>query len=155
VNADVQQPRDSARLTPADGTDPRRVAAVLLRAGLVPAVVVDAVVVLVAIPSSSEAIAGAVVGTLLTVTAFAVGPLLLHWARELDPSMLFALAVASYFTVVGALAIAYALLSGVSWLDGAWVGAAILAGAFAWLAGQVRATAKLRVLTYGDRVSPG
>ena len=33
--------------------------------------------------------------------------------------------------------------------------AAILAGAFAWLAGQVRATAKLRVLTYGDRVSPG
>lgn len=137
------------------GSDTRQVAGTLLRAGLVPAVVADLVVILAAIPSESEAILGAIVGTLLTVTAFAAGPLLLRWARDVAPFMLFALAMATYLTVVTALAIAYALLSDATWLNGAWVGGAVLAGAFAWLAGQVWATARLRVLTYGDQSAAG
>jgi hypothetical protein len=135
--------------------DARAAAGVLLRGGLVPALAVDAVVILAAIPSASEAIAGAAVGTLLTVTAFAAGPLLLRFARNVDPAMLFALAVTAYFTVVGALGLAYALFSNASWLAGEWVGIAILAGALAWLAGQVRATAKLRILTFGDEGGRG
>jgi ATP synthase protein I len=137
------------------GTDARGVAWVLLRAGLLPALVVDGVVVLVAIRAGSDAVAGALVGTLLTVAAFGVGPVLLRYARNVEPTLLFALAVAGYLTVVSVLAVAFALLSDVAWLEGEWVGAAILAGAAAWLAGQVRATAKLRVLTFGDRVTPG
>ncbi len=137
------------------GLDTRRAAGVLLRAGLVPALAADAVVVLAAIPSESEAVVGAVVGTMLTVTAFAAGPLLLRWARNVAPAMLFALAVAAYLTVVSALGVAYALLSDASWLDGAWVGYAIVAGGLAWLAGQTWATSKLRILTYGDGTPAG
>jgi ATP synthase protein I len=142
--------------SPASGAvDARQAAGTLLRAGLLPAVVVDTLVVLAAIPAESEAVVGALVGTLLTVTAFATGPLLLRWARNVEPFMLFALAVATYLTVVSALGIAYSLLSDASWLHGGWVGAAILAGALAWLAGQARATAKLRILTFGDHASVG
>jgi hypothetical protein len=137
----------------ADGT--RRTAWVLLRAGLVPALVAGAVVVALAVPSGSEAVTGAAVGTLLTVTALAAGPLLLRAARDVEPLLLFALAAATYLVVVTALGVAYALLSDVTWLDGAWVGGAVITCAAAWLAGQVRATAKLRVLTFGDRVPPG
>lgn len=137
------------------GADVRGVAWVLLRAGLLPALVVDGVVVLVAIRSGSDAVAGALVGTLLTVAAFGVGPVLLRYARNVEPALLFALAVGGYLAVVSVLAAAFALLSGVAWLESAWVGAAILAGAASWLAGQVRATAKLRVLTFGDRLPPG
>ena len=131
------------------------VAWLLLRAGLLPTLVVDGVVVLAAIRPGGEAVAGAVVGTLLTVAAFGVGPMLLRLARNVEPLLVFALAVGGYLTVVAVLAVAFALLSDVAWLDGGWVGAAILAGSAGWLAGQVRATAKLRVLTFGDRVTRG
>jgi len=138
-----------------DSSGERPVAWVLLRAGVLPALVVDGVVVLAAIASGGEAVVGALVGTLLTVAAFGVGPLLLRYARNVEPLLMFALAVGGYLSVVSVLAVAFALLSDVAWLDGGWVGAAILAGAAAWLAGQVRATAKLRVLTFGDRATPG
>jgi hypothetical protein len=138
-----------------EGTDPRRVAWLLLRAGLLPAAVVDGVVVLAAISSGADAVVGGLVGALLTVAAFGVGPVLLRYARNVEPVLMFALAVGGYLAVVSVLAMAFALLSDVAWLDGGWVGAAILAGAAAWLVGQVRATAKLRVLTFGDRGTPG
>jgi ATP synthase protein I len=130
--------------------DTRQAAWVLLRSGAVPALAADLVVILAALPSATGAVAGAVVGTLLTVTAFGTGPLLLRFARNVEPFLMFALAVAAYLTVVSLLGVAYALLSDVSWLESAWVGYAILAGSLAWLAGQVRATAKLRMLTFGD-----
>jgi ATP synthase protein I len=159
MNAAVEPPHDTAAEAPASPAggpvDARGAAGTLLRAGLLPAAVVDTVVVLAAIPAESEAVVGAIVGTLLTVMAFATGPLLLRWARNVEPFMLFALAVATYLTVVTALGVAYSLLSDASWLDGGWVGAAILAGALAWLAGQARATAKLRILTFGDHASVG
>lgn len=126
----------------------------LLRAGLLPALVVDGVVVLAAISAGRGAVVGALVGTLLTVAAFGVGPVLLRYARNVEPVLMFALAVGGYLAVVSVLAMAFALLSDATWLEGGWVGAAILGGAAAWLAGQVRATAKLRVLTFGDRVPP-
>jgi len=131
------------------------VAWMLLRAGLLPALAADGVVVLAAIASGGEAVVGALVGTLLTVAAFGVGPLLLRYARNVEPVLLFALAVGGYLAVVSVLAVAFALLSDAAWLDGGWVGAAILAGAASWLVGQAWATAKLRVLTFGDRVTPG
>ena len=144
------------------GADPRDrdgerpgVAWVLLRAGLLPTLVVDGVVVLAAITAGGDAVVGALVGTLLTVAAFGVGPVLLRYARNVEPVLMFALAVGGYLAVVSVLAVAFALLNDVAWLSGGWVGAAILAGAASWLAGQARATAKLRVLTFGDRATPG
>jgi ATP synthase protein I len=139
----------------ASEVDTRRASCVLLRAGLVPALAADAVVVVVAFWSQSEAVVGAIVGTLLTVTAFAAGPLLLRWARDVAPFLLFALALAAYLAVVTVLGVVYALLSDALWLDGGWVGYAILAGALAWLAGQAWATSKLRILTFGDEPSVG
>jgi ATP synthase protein I len=140
---------------PGEPVDGRRVAGILLRAGAVPALAADLVVIMAALPSATEAVTGAVVGTLLTVTAFGIGPVLLRYARNVEPTMLLALAVAAYLTVVSALGVAYALLSDVVWLESFWVGIAILAGSLAWLAGQAWATSRLRVLTFGDRVSPG
>jgi hypothetical protein len=152
VNA-ATGPRADSR--DSNGTDGRAVAWLLLRAGLVPALVVDCAVIVAAAVAGGAELAGAAVGTLLTVAAFGVGPVLLRYARNVEPVLMFALAVGSYLTVTGVLAVAYALLSEASWLHGSWIGAAILGGAAAWLAGQVRATAKLRVLTFGDQHSPG
>jgi hypothetical protein len=155
VNAAADPPDSPDSPDRNGGADGRAVAWALLRAGLVPALVVDGVVVAAAVTAGGDAVAGALVGMLLTVAAFGVGPALLRYARNVEPVLLFALAVSSYLTVVGVLAVAYALLSEASWLEADWVGAAILGGAASWLAGQVWATAKLRVLTFGDRVSPG
>lgn len=122
---------------------------ILLRSGLVPATVAGVLVTVFAVTDGTRAVIGALVGAALTVVAFCVGPLLMRAVRNVDPLMTFALALTSYMTVVFVLAVAYGLLSDASWLAPGYVGGAILACAAGWLAGQIRATAKLRVLTFG------
>lgn len=122
---------------------------ILLRSGLVPASAAGALVTLFAVTDGARAVIGALVGAALTVVAFCAGPLLMRAVRKVDPVMTFALALTSYLVVVIVLAMAYGLLSDASWLSADFVGGAILACAAGWLVGQIRATAKLRVLTFG------
>lgn len=132
------------------------VPAQLLRAGLGPAVLV-----VLALGGASTALSGArgllgvAVGGALAIAALAVGPALLRLSRDMEPAMVFAVAVAAYFTVVGVLAAVYLALGGAGWLSGEHAGAAVIGAAAAWLAGQVRATSRLRILAFGDRIPPG
>lgn len=146
-----------ARILPtAEPTDDApRAPWLLLRAGALPALVAGLAVTAAGFTSGAPAVVGGLTGTALSVTALATGPLLLRAARNARPTMLFALAVATYGLVVGVLGLAYWVLDDVPHVNTKWLGAAIIAATLAWLAGQVRQTSRLRLLAFDDRMPPG
>ena len=131
------------------------VPAQLLRSGLLPAAAVVAAVALAGLRDGSRGVLGALLGGGLAIGALAVGPGLLRLARDMEPAMVFAVAVGAYFTVVGVLAAVYLTIGAADWFSGGYAGAGVIAAATAWLAGQVRATSRLRILAFGDGVPPG
>jgi hypothetical protein len=60
-----------------------------------------------------------------------------------------AVALLTYGAIVIALGIAYALLDDVGWLSQRHLGFTALACTEVWLAGQLRAATRLRVLAFG------
>jgi ATP synthase protein I len=123
----------------------------LLRGGAVPALGLTVPVSLGFGLTSGVAAAGSVVfGAVLAIVGLAVGPLLLRLGRAWSPTALMMLAVCGYGAVVLGLALVFLLVSEASWLDGGAGAVGLVAAVGAWLAGQTRSTARLRVLLYGD-----
>jgi hypothetical protein len=89
--------------------------------------------------------ASAVIGGLLATVALAVGPLVMHWARDARPVGVLSRALLSYVVVVVVLGIAYTVLGRVDELDGTWIGIAVFFSALAWLGGQYRTLKRLRL----------
>jgi hypothetical protein len=135
---------------PAESGETRRPAAVLLRGGAVPAGLAGALVAGYSALVSPSAAGSALIGAVLAGAALSVGPLLLAATRQLSPPAVMAVAVGGYAITIGVLATAYLMLAGVSWLSGDHVGYAIAAVTAAWLAGQIRAVRRLRVLAFGS-----
>lgn len=126
----------------------------MLRGGAVPAALVAAVVTLVSVRWGTAAVLGAVTGGVLVMAAMSVGPLLLHAAHDWSPPAVMAIATIGYGGAVVALGVAYMVLAQVPWLTPEWLGATLIAGTIGWLAGQLWATARLRVLAFDDPSGP-
>jgi ATP synthase protein I len=132
------------------GAATARPARALMVGGALPGAVAAVVVSLICGAFSGRAAGSALIGSLLSLAAFAVGPALLSMSRTLSPPAVMAVAMAGYLITVMVLAIAYAALGAVGWISGQHVALGILVTAAAWLGGQMRAAARLRILAYGS-----
>lgn len=130
------------------------VAGALFRAGALPAAVISAAVIAAASPWGLPAVTGAGIGSAAATGALAVGPLLLRLGRDLDPPLLFGLALGGYAAVVMILGGLLVLAGPATWLSGKSAGVAAVAVTSGWLAGQLRATRRLRILAFGS-LPPG
>jgi hypothetical protein len=135
---------------PAESVVTRRPAAVLLRAGGLPAIALGALVAAGSAFVSWHAAVSVLVGTGLAVIALSAGPALLAMMRSMSPPAAMLLAMVAYGFVVVVLAVLYLQLLTVSWLSGGHVAAGIGVATVAWLTGMIRAVGRLRILTFDD-----
>ncbi len=120
-------------------------AGAMLRGAAVPAATAAAVAVGVSALWGAAAAVGAAVGAVLAVLALAAGPLLMRRVATWSPPAVMAVTTACYGATVLILGAAFLVLSPMAWLSSQHLGAALLGVTVAWLAGQVRAVARLRV----------
>jgi hypothetical protein len=78
------------------------------------------------------------------------GPGLMLISQHWSPPAVMASALGGYAVTVFVLALAFVLLAPIRWLSGEHVGVAMVAVVIAWMAGQIRASARLRILAYGS-----
>jgi hypothetical protein len=64
-------------------------------------------------------------------------------------------AVGSYSVLVMALGASWVILGSAPWLSFGYLGGSLIACAVAWLAGEVRAVARLRILSYASPLDGG
>ena len=127
----------------------RRPARVLMRAGALPALAGGGLVAAGALVVSGGAAGSALLGTLLALLALSAGPALLAVLRSVPAPAAMPLALIAYSAVVVLLGLLYVLLGDQSWLSGRFAGAGLAVATTAWLAGQIRAVPRLRILAYG------
>lgn len=130
-------------------TTETRTPSVLMRAALA-AIAAGVVLVLVAALSSGASAAwGAVVGTALAVGVFAFGAFTVDAVARLMPSASLMFALLTYTFQVAAMALAFVAVSQAGLLDDEldrnWLGAAIIVGAFVWMAAQIRLATTARI----------
>ncbi|HEX2809285.1 MAG TPA: hypothetical protein VHN80_24230 [Kineosporiaceae bacterium] len=127
-----------------------RPAAVMWRGGVLPAAVVGALVTAGSAVAGGRAAGSALIGTVITLAAMSAGPWLMSISQHWSPPAVMASAIGGYAITVLLLAVAFVLLAPISWLSGSHVGIAMAAVVVAWMAGQTRAAARLRILAYGS-----
>ena len=125
-------------------------AAAMWRGGAIPAALVGLLVVALSALAGGRAAGSALIGVVITVIAMGAGPILMSISRHWSPPAVMASALAGYMMTVLVLAVAFVLLAPVTWLSGEHVGIAMVAVVVAWLAGQMRASSRLRILAYGS-----
>lgn len=140
-----------------DGTDDDfsdRAWAATIRGGAYPALAAGGLVVAAGAFWGWRAMVGATIGTLLTVGAFVVGPLVVRTSSRWSPPAVMVSAVLAYGTSVMVLGLAFLLLARAGWLDQTFVGVAIFVSSTAWLFGHIRVSGRLRLLAFGDLPEP-
>ncbi len=122
----------------------------LLRAAMVPVLVVTVAACAISALSSGAALTGALLGAGLAAVAFSVGPAVMSVAGTWSPPAVMASALAAYLTLVVLLGAIFAWLRSQPWLSTTHLGWTLLLTAAAAVAGQARATSRLRVLAFGS-----
>jgi ATP synthase protein I len=122
----------------------------MLVGGAVPCAVV-AVLVLVAsaVAAGGRGALGALVGSVLVVAVFSLTLAAMHVTRRVAPELTLGMALLTYTTKAVALGIALIAWRDATWMSTTALGASVLACTLAWLLGQVRSYAALRVPVYG------
>jgi len=136
------------------GSATQRPAAVLMKAGGMPAVTVGVLCAAGFLLSSGRAALSVLVGSLLAIVVLSAGPALLAMMRSISPPAAMLLAMIVYGVVVMVLAVVYLQLLELSWLKGGPVGAGIAAATVAWLVGMIRAVPRLRIPIFGTEETP-
>jgi len=121
----------------------------MLLGGAAPAAVVAVLTAAVGALGGAGSAASVLVGAVLAMAALGAGPVLLVLVRDWSPPAVMAVALVAWVLAVLALAVAYLLLSPLPWVLGSWVAAGIIGTGLAWVAGQLRATSRLRILAFG------
>jgi hypothetical protein len=120
------------------------------RGGVLPAGAVGGVVVAGSAIAGGRAAGSALIGVVITLVAMSAGPVLMSISQHWSPPAVMASAVGGYAMTVLILAVAFVLLAPITWLSGTHVGGAMVAVVIAWMAGQTRAAARLRILAYSS-----
>jgi hypothetical protein len=126
----------------------------LLRGGMVPALVTEGVLVIVAGFAGGRAMAGAALGAAVVCGVMSAGPLVMRGTRRWSPPAVMAASLITYGAVVFLLGVAYIALERVTWVSASHFGIALIVGCLAWTVGAWRAAWRVRLLAFGD-VEPG
>jgi ATP synthase protein I len=94
----------------------------------------------------SKAALGAALGVVLVAAFFTVGIVVLGWAAKINPVVLMNVAIATYLAKVAALLAVLLLLGDTTLFDRRAFGLSILVAALVWIAGEVRAFSRLKIL---------
>jgi len=149
------------RTTPGSAGAPRPVAAeaaatrqqfsAMLRGSLIPTVVVAVVViVLAALLGSARDTVSAALGAGVVVLFFSLSLLVMRQTAHLQPVSVMAVVLATYTAKILALGVVMIVLRDASWLSGQVLAIAIIVCTVVWLAFEMRAFTRLRIL-----VAPG
>lgn len=141
--------------TPSTVPEAGRPFAVMLRGALVPSTVAGMLtVVVLVVVRGTEALAGGLLGLVVSVLFFASGMFLLsRLVRSASPHAFFAVAMAVYFGQVIALLVVIIVFRGLDWVDGVAVGLTALVVTLAWQAFAIRALRRSRMPVYDESSS--
>lgn len=145
------------RVAPGSSSSPATAdtAIVLLRGGGLPALVTGTVLTAGVAVAGTEAVTGAALGTVVASAAMSAGPLVMRATRRWSPPAVMAVALATYGGVVTILGGVYLVLARAAWMSSGHLAAALVVCGAVWVAGQLRAASRLRVLVFGDGQPPG
>ncbi|HEX8496286.1 MAG TPA: hypothetical protein VF661_03750 [Actinomycetales bacterium] len=124
--------------------------AALLVGAVRPTLVMATLTVAVGAFFGAQAAWSAAIGALLVLVFFSLSLLVMRQTAHLEPTVVMAVVLATYTGKIIALGVAMFTLRGASWMDGRALGLAVIACTVVWLAFEMRAFTRLRVL-----VSPG
>jgi ATP synthase protein I len=126
--------------------------AVMLRGALVPSLAAGAVtVVVLTVVRGSEALAGGVLGLVVSVLFYASGMFMLsRLVRSTSPHAFFAVAMAVYLAQVIALLLFIMVFRGAEWVDGFALGVTALVVTLAWQLFAMRALRRAPMPVYDD-----
>jgi ATP synthase protein I len=126
--------------------------AVMLRGALVPSLAAGAVtVVVLTVVRGSEALAGGVLGLVVSVLFYASGMFMLsRLVRSTSPHAFFAVAMAVYLAQVIALLLFIIVFRGAEWVDGFALGVTALVVTLAWQLFAMRALRRAPLPVYDD-----
>jgi ATP synthase protein I len=126
--------------------------AVMLRGALVPSLAAGAVtVVVLTVVRGSEALAGGVLGLVVSVLFYASGMFMLsRLVRSTSPHAFFAVAMAVYLAQVIALLLFIMVFRGAEWVDGFALGVTALVVTLAWQLFAMRALRRAPLPVYDD-----
>lgn len=139
--------------TPSAVPEAGRPFALMLRGALVPATVAGALtVVLLVATRGTDALAGAVLGLVVSVLFYASGMFLLsRLVRSASPHAFVAVAMAVYLGQVFALLLFILVFRDAEWVDGFALGVTALVVTIAWQAFAMRALRRGRIPVYDER----
>jgi len=126
--------------------------AVMLRGALVPSLAAGAAtVVVLTVVRGSEALAGGVLGLVVSVLFYASGMFMLsRLVRSTSPHAFFAVAMAVYLAQVIALLLFIMVFRGAEWVDGFALGVTALVVTLAWQLFAMRALRRAPMPVYDD-----
>ena len=124
----------------------------MLRGALLPSLVAGLVaVVAVVLWRGTDALAGAVIGLVVSIGFFASGMFLLsRLVRSTNPQAFFAVAMSVYLGQVIALLLVIIAFKDAPWVDGVALGVVALVVTIVWQAAAMRALRRARVLVYDE-----
>jgi ATP synthase protein I len=119
----------------------------VLRGAAVPTAIVAPPIVLVAtVLAGAKGALGAVAGVVLVAVFFTVGVVVLGWAAKINPVALMNVAIVTYLVKVGALLLILLAFGDTTLFDRRAFGLSILVAAIVWMAGEVWAFSRLKIL---------
>jgi len=138
--------------TPGTATEAGRPFAVMLRGALVPSVVAGALTVLgLVLVRGTEALAGGVLGLVVSVLFYASGMFMLsRLVRSASPHAFFAVAMAVYLAQVIVLLLFIMVFRGAQWVDGFALGVTALVVTIAWQLFAMRALRRAPMPIYDE-----
>ncbi len=138
--------------TPSTAIEAGRPFAVMLRGALVPSLVAGALTVLgLVLVRGIEALAGGVLGLVVSVLFYASGMFMLsRLVRSASPHAFFAVAMAVYLAQVIALLIFIMVFRGAGWVDGFALGVTALVVTIAWQLFAMRALRRAPLPIYDE-----
>ena len=130
----------------------------MLRGSLIPTVAVGVVAVVVAaVLGGAKPATSAALGAALVVVFFSLSLLVMRQTAHLQPTAVMAVVLTTYTGKILALGIAMVLLRDASWLSGQALALSIIVCTVVWLAFEMRAFTRMRILVapQADRPEDG
>jgi ATP synthase protein I len=138
---------EDVRPQPANAARTREQFAAMLRGSLVPTLVVGVLaVVLAAVLGGAEPATSAALGAALVVVFFSLSLLVMRQTAHLQPTAVMAVVLATYTGKILALGIVMIVLRDAAWLSGQALALSIIVCTVVWLAFEMRAFTRMRVL---------
>jgi hypothetical protein len=138
---------EDVRPHPVNAARTREQFSAMLRGSLVPTLVVGVVAVVVAaVLDGARGAWSAGLGAALVVVFFSLSLLVMRQTAHLQPTAVMAVVLATYTGKILALGIAMVVLRDASWLSGQALALSIIVCTVVWLAFEMRAFTRMRVL---------